>query len=104
MLLNRAVDSNLSFVLTPWENDQRDWMENMSIITFVNRKKKKSLSGPNQGFPEWPLQPTLCTFWQQRVIGSAPDDEQNTPLSIFAALSSPLLSVADGRRLLPFIP
>lgn len=31
-------------------------------------------------------------------MGSAPDDEQNTPLSIFTALSPPLLSVADGSR------
>lgn len=39
MFLNRAVDSNLSFVLTPWENNQRDWMENASIIAFANHKK-----------------------------------------------------------------
>lgn len=31
-------------------------------------------------------------------MGSAPDDEQNTPLSILTVLSPPLLSVADGSR------
>lgn len=41
------------------------WLNgNALIITFA--KRKKSLSGPNQGFPEWPLQPTSALFGSRR--------------------------------------